>query len=146
MTDYCTKGNVKSRFKKVDFTSATSVTSNDVLGFISIQSAFIDSMLDSKYQTPITGTSSLLICRMICELLVASDVLEILPQSLQEEIIKATGETAKMMRDRAYMILDRLTTGSMSLTDATAKTDNTFYSYNDANSIEPTFEKDTEQW
>lgn len=143
MTDYCTVTDIEGWFPGVDFNAGTKLKETKVESMISKKSAYIDSRIGSVYETPITGTSSLLIVQEICEFLVIADVEYVLKTGLGRR-----GEGIKPIdyREIAMDRLDKLESGESALLDAASKGTDNFKSYNYENSVTTAFEKDEEQW
>jgi phage gp36-like protein len=144
---YCTYDNIQSEFKDVTFsTTTTAVTQTEVTAFISEVEAEIDGRIGVRYTTPIIGTSSLLIMRMVSIFLTCSRISKILE-------IK-TGEADKDQPRRveeakaAYKIIDDIIAGKLILTDAVLRSSSNggVRSYNYSNNIEQSIDVTIDQW
>jgi hypothetical protein len=115
---YCSTSDVVAEFKGITFSSTTSVTSDDVSSFIAQESAVIDGMLAGLYETPVTGTSALLILQKICTLIVAGRVKNILAVKTGDPKLDQNAPGAPML-SAAKMLLDAILSKSLILSDAT---------------------------
>ena len=141
---YSTYEDVKSEFKGVDFGSSTPVTSTEVTGFIVQADALIDSLVSKRYETPITGSISLSIIKLISIWLVADRVSKILQVKTTKEETKTAD---KSLYDKAMAMLKAIIAGDLVLTDATVvSSGNGWASYANSNSLENEFKKGEPQW
>lgn len=144
MTDYCSVNNLEKWLPGVDFSTDTKIKETEVLEFISGHSATIDSRVNALYNTPITGTSALLVVKKICEYMTIADVGPIVIAGFGDRGENATPiDYAKKASD----MLDKIESGELDLTDASKRAGaNDFYNYNVENSITPKMKKETTQW
>jgi hypothetical protein len=143
MTDYCSITDIEAWFPGVVFTSETKITRTRVEALISRHSATIDSRLHTVYEVPITGTTAAKIVKEICEFLTIADVEDVLNKGIGR---RAENITPVNYRQLANTKLDKLETGEITLTDATAKRSYEFHNENESSSIDPKFKRDTTQW
>lgn len=142
---YCTEAQVEGEFKDVDFSASTVVTSDDITRFIAEADALIDGHLAGKYDTPITGATSLLIVRTISVLLVASRVRKILEVKGGDS---SKGQAPKASeKKQAMSMLKQIKEGKILLTDATlANSYDGVKSYTSANDVTPETDVEEELW
>ncbi len=110
---YSTKDDVALLLKGMTFSSITKITDAEVTDMITARDAWIDGKLSEIYQTPITGTESLKILKIISKYFVAAEVVDI--------VITATGKdnpVAKRWTDFANQMLDEIISGDLDLSDA----------------------------
>ena len=141
MTDYCTVANVEARIKGIIFATDTVIKRTEVEGFITGNSAVIDSRINTLYSVPVTGTVSLEIVKKICVYLTLAEIMPVIEQGLSKEDITTIDYIG-----RANDMLEKIESGETDLIDASKRTSSNFYNYNVTNSIEPVVEKDETQW
>lgn len=143
MTDYCEVSDIEGWFPGVVFSASTKVNVEKVESWIAGDSAYIDSRLNARYETPIVGSNSKKIVKEICEFLVIAKVEHVLRTGLGRH-----SDEIKPMDYRAIAEkrLDKLESGESELLDATAKNSNDFYNDNVANNRSFVFDKDKTQW
>jgi len=143
---YSVYTDVASEFKSVTFSSTTAVTDSEVTEFISQIDAWIDGILYSKYETPITGTESLKILKMLSIGLTVQRLIPILRVKTGSE---GLDQETQSVVTRATDILKEIKSNKIVLSDATARTTNQgFKSFTNDNSdtIDYTFKSGTDQW
>jgi phage gp36-like protein len=154
MSAYCTTSDIEAEIKALDLSASNAIpTTAQVTAFIDQESARIDSYLTTRYDTPITGTESLLFLKVICISLVAWRVSEIIStrktQQLPNGMISQDVSLATAYK-RAIKDLEALRKGDMSLPDEDAKNSaagkSLFASDNLDNSYEANFDVGTKQW
>lgn len=118
---YANVTDIASDFKDIVFNATSSVTESEVEKFIGEESAFIDSMISARYQTPIIeGDSpvSFLILKRICIFLVADRVRHVLyvktGRDQSDQDTKGLRSLSRQPRKDLEMIRD----GKMKLSDA----------------------------
>ena len=147
---YAVASDIQSEFKKLDLSSSKSVTTAEVTEFILQTSADMDMKLAVRYETPVTGTQSLLILKKIAISLVAFRIANIL--NLKREVPIPDGRVVQTLNytseyKEAQKTLDQIFKGDVILPDASELSSNTgIASYNAQNSILPEWELDTKQW
>jgi len=147
---YALPSDIQSEFKKLDLSLTSAVTTAEVTEFILQTSADMDMKLAVRYETPVTGTQSLLILKKIAIGLVSFRIANIL--NLKREvpipdnrIIQQLNYTSEYKE--AKKTLDEISKGDLSLPDAVELSSNTgIASYNAKNDILPVWERDTRQW
>ncbi len=123
------------------------IVTNDILeGYIAQESALIDQYLATKYITPVTEDSPLLVLKKICIDLVTYRVTKVLSfHSAMDE----NGSTAEYKAYRAAIKwLERVESGELPLNGAAlieSKSNTVFYAPDEGVS-ERVFKKDTIQW
>jgi phage gp36-like protein len=145
---YALVTDIEGEFKNIDFDTNTLVSTADVDRFIAQADALINSYVGMRYSVPITaGTDAVSLMQMYCTVLVADRIKKIL-EVKQTTNSAANQETRGAFGTREVLAgLLAIKNGDMKLDGATLLTSpGGFSSYNVANSIEPQFEKDTEQW
>lgn len=116
---YCTEANVQAEFKAISFGASTAVTSSQVAEFIAEVDAYIDGRIGLIYETPITGTASLLIMRMISRRLVANRIKGILAVKTGNS---STDQDAKQdTSEEVSELLEMIVNGEYRLSDATLR-------------------------
>lgn len=142
---YSTTTQIQSEFKDITFSSTSAVTDTEVADIISMTDAEIDGRLGVRYTVPITGTSSLLICRTISTFITAARVSKIIEVK--------TGESDRDMprrieeRNNALKMIEDIVSGKMLLSDAVAKgSKRGVRSYTYENDIQPAIDVTQEQW
>jgi len=138
---YSVYGDVQSEFKSTTFGASTKITSTEVTEFISQADAMIDGIVSGKYVTPVTGSESLKIVKMISINLVAGRIWNI----LEREGTDAKNKGHDLI-EFAKAMLKKITEGKLELSDATSIASTTFESYNKTNAIVGLIDKDTDQW
>lgn len=143
---YCTNAHVSAEFKGVTFGASTSPTSTTVDRFIEEADAEIDSKVGLKYETPVTGSTSLIIVRQISIWLVAARIKEI-------SRVKTGATTAEQearegdLRKMALERLDKIASGEILLPDATlVSSADGVRSYVVDNGVEAAVDVESEQW
>ncbi len=144
---YCSDTDVASEFKDITFSSGTAVTDTEVDGFIDEMSALIDTYLSNRYEVPvITGTTSLLLLKFICILLVKSRILSILSVKTPQDKTKQDPDGPTLW-DRMIKLLEQIRKGTLPLPDATVlPTAGGMYSFLMNQDVEYTFRMEDENW
>lgn len=143
---YSVTSDVASEFKKITFDANSSVTSTEVTEFISQIDAWIDGVLTSKYETPVTGTESLKILKMIS---IGLTVQRLIPILRVKTGVENLDQDTQSVVSRAQDLLKDIKKNDLILTDAVKKTTHEgFKSYTSDNSdtIDFTFKVGTDQW
>jgi len=141
---YCSVTEVASEFKDISFDADSSITETEIEDFIDQESAFIDAKIAEKYETPVTGTSALLVLKKICIAVVAYRAKLILAVKTGEDSVDQ--ETRANYQMVSKMISD-IAAGKTVLSDATRATAHDgFASYNSDQLIEPVFDVTSQQW
>lgn len=147
---YTTNTKVGEEFKNLTFSSSTFPTDTVVTRFISEADAYIDGRLGSIYETPITGTTSLLIIQQISTWLTSARVRylqqvktgsETVKQYKEDDLYKKAMEMLTFICSRALILPDAtlLSGGVIWQSEAVENPEN-----NGAGDFE--FEKNLEQW
>ncbi len=135
---------VVNEFKNIDITNGV-ITETKINEFISQADAYIDGRIGLIYQTPVTGTNSLLILKKISIGLTAQRIANILElksvvaegdQAIPKDLIAEAKEDLQLIVDRGLLLSDAdevTTTGGVS-------------SYTGENTVERTFQQGTQQW
>lgn len=115
---YCVHGDVTNEFKKLTLNDAT-ISQAKVTEWISQADAYIDAKLGLRYETPITGTEALKICKQISTWIVAGRVKEALDQDTGDDRVDQImrGDLEK----KAKAMLTEIVEGKMILSDATIR-------------------------
>jgi len=143
---YCTSSDVQAEFKALEWNS-TAITSAKVTEFIVQADAFINAKLGKRYVTPITGTESLSIVKMISIYLVADRVKKILYTLTGNQTTDQISERRKSMTEMALAMIDDILAGDMDLPDATLRdSSGGVSSYTYENDFEHTLSRDEVQW
>lgn len=142
---YAALSDVQAEFPHITFNSTTKVKDVDVTRFCDEADAEIDSKLYARYQTPITGTQSIVLMRML-EIWIVKDRIQALLQVKSPD--PKTDQGGQMgLRDRAMKKLDALASGAESLTDAPVRNpSNGVKSYTNDNEIDHVFQQGVTQW
>ena len=142
---YCTASDVQSEFKKLTVGASTPVTSTEITEFIVQADALINARLANRWITPITGTESLSIIKMISILLVKERIEKIL--SVKTGKPEGSQEQDEPAQDTGLGMLNQIMDGKLLLTDATlANSKDGVSSYNVDNDIEATFDSTGDLW
>lgn len=146
---YATATDIVEEFKRLDIESVDSImTTAKVERFIDESSAEIDIYLSAKYETPITGSTSLLFLKKICIDLVAFRLVKII--SIKKAVPASNDAYQEILEGRFYNEamekLKMLAYGKLVLPDAVSQGSASIRSYNVANDTEPVFRKDERQW
>lgn len=143
---YSVLTDIESEFKDVTFSSTTAVTDDDIDGFIDQADAFIDSSISSRYEVPVTGSSSLLVLKTISILLVKARVLSILSVKTPQDKTKQDPD-GPTLRQQALDMLKAIKNGSLLLTDAVlTSTDGGLTSFLINEDITYTYPVDQDVW
>jgi len=150
---YSTNAQVASEFKQISFGASTPVTETEADRFITESDQEIDSMIGSRYSTPVSSSTSplsIILLRQLSIWLTADRVARIYKVKIGVEDVNQEGVTVNL-RQRALDVLEKIKKGEIKLSDATAaSTQDGLTSYNAQNStdtdVTPTFEARTDQW
>jgi hypothetical protein len=147
---YCQVSDVQADFKTYVFNSTSVISSTTVTGFINEASALIDSYVGGRYQTPITGTQSLLLMSLYCRALVVSRIQGITEIKQQTNITAnqtGGGQSAGLTVAQVLKNLSDIRDNNTLLSDATLKVAGAgFYSNNYEQGVNPRFRKNRRQW
>jgi hypothetical protein len=144
---YCTNTEVASDFKNITFSATSTVTDTEVDEFIAQESAFIDSMICSVYQVPITGTNSLLLMKKICLHLVADRVRHVLYTKTGQDNKDQDTKGLKSLSRDPRGDLKKIQDGTLKLGDAIALTTNIGFDTGDVPGCsEMVFDVKRQQW
>lgn len=146
MAGYATAAEIQSEFKDTDFTAGTAaVTSAELDDWSDQFSRMLDTYLATKYDTPITGSPALETVTLLVRGWVAARAARILNATTgigESELNKAIA-----LEDLAEKWLKDFKDGCINLKGATVLTNiGSPTSYNEKNSIDPTWEKGVDQW
>lgn len=142
---YCIYEDITSEFKDLVLTTDTKVTPAKVTQFISQTDATINGMIGNRYITPVTGTESLLILKLICIKIVSNRVAKIMEVKTPKD--ESNQSSVKSLEPTPMEMLEAIADGSLILSDATLRdSQNGVGSYAISNSIPNTFEKGRDQW
>ena len=142
---YASYTDIQSEFKSLTFSATTAVTSTEVTEFTTQESALIDCIVGSRYETPVTGTSSLSLLKSICIELVTNRIKKIMA------VKTGTDATTQDSAQKEFTAMDKLKMirdGKILLKDATLlSSDAGITSYASINSdVTLTFQRNTDQW
>lgn len=142
---YSLNTDVQAEFKSLTY-NANTVTAAKVDEWIAQADAYIDTMLNSQYVVPITGTASLEVVKMISTWLVADRVRDIL--TLLPGANAASQEFAQDYFKKATELLTMLKKGQVTLPDAPLAGDGAggVSGYAQANGLQPEFKRYSDQW
>lgn len=144
---YCTKENIQSEFRNIVFSATTTVTIDEVERFIVESDSLIDMYLGSKYVTPITGTKSLIVMRLLSIKLTVQRIKDVLYYKFSPNQEQSKEERYSYAeKDFAMKLLNQIVKGEVTLSDATANSDNLVSSCNVDSAREFTFEYGVDQW
>jgi phage gp36-like protein len=142
---YATQAQVLAEFKDLTVGASTPISTSDIAAFIADADAEINSRLSVKYTTPITGSESLIMMKMISVWLIKHRINEIL--AVKTGTSQTSQEGSKSYRQMAMDLLNDLASGKAKLTDATLATSaDGVKSYTYTNSIEHVFDLEIDQW
>jgi phage gp36-like protein len=142
---YCTSDQVQGEFKKLRADSTSPIDLTEIDRFIEEADAIIDSYLSKRYETPVTGATSLIIVRNISIMIVAQRIKDILRVKTGDEPTSQDGRGN--LNDRAMKMLKDIVDRNIDLPDATATdTDEGVQSYVSSNEVPFIFERETVQW
>lgn len=116
---YCTNTDVSSEFKDITFSTTTAVKDTEIDAWILQAGSLIDSYVSSKYETPVTGTSSLLLLKMICIWLVKARILSVLSVKTPQDKTKQDPDGPSLLK-QAMDLLKLIKSGQLPLVDAIA--------------------------
>jgi uncharacterized protein DUF1320 len=112
---YCTKEQVADEFNGITFASTTNPTADTVDRWIAEADVLINSKVGLRYETPIAGTTNLILIRQIGIMLVSARVRRRLNRTGPD------GETAKIKvtdtHDQAIKLLEQIVKGTLTLDD-----------------------------
>jgi hypothetical protein len=142
---YASVGDIQYEFKNITFSSSTTPTSTAVSEFITQTEALVNSKLSTRYTTPITGTESLSLVKMIVVTIVSRRIKEIIAVKTGKPEVDTETKGA-MAFDPMKMLLD-ISMNRAQLNDAQlASSGDGVSSFASSNDIPATFLKDTKQW
>jgi phage gp36-like protein len=146
---YATATDISREFRSVTFEADTDISDTDITSFLDEADAIINTCLNNKYITPITGTESVKVLKRIEIAIVAARIASILdlkqqqnqPSTIKQEFNK------KDMEQWAFKYLKDLENEVKTLPDATLKSGNfgmksNFLSLQDG----AFFKKSVDQW
>lgn len=152
---YCIIDDVKSLFLSLPTSGTTQITDTEITAWINEESAYIDSLLRSKYRTPLLDVDSLLVVKKACAYLVAAEISFIIQKSTGK-VLKFDDSTFDMiaMKQGKDILNDiksqRIILGSSDLLIPSEKTymttnvkDNVIWQ---DEGMEPVFRKNVTQW
>lgn len=146
---YASISEIQSEFRSLNLSATTSVSTDEVTRFLEEADALINSFLEGRYSTPITGTNALLVIKQIEIDLVTSRISKVLkikqPNLALREDTKQ-GITDGSLTNKAMRMLKMLQNGDMTLSDATAISTTTITKNPVPSTYCPTFEKSETQW
>lgn len=142
---YSVYGDVSSEFKGMAFGASTTPTSTEVTEFIAQADAEIDARLGVKYVTPISGTKSLVICKILSIKISAQRVRDVIAvKSGNKEVDSEAGTNSKK---EALAMINDILNDRLLLSDATSNSSQDgFASFNVDNNEEFEMKKGTNQW
>ena len=147
---YADISDIEGDLNGVDFSESTSLSESQVTEMIEQESAVIDQYLSAKYETPVTDSEALKVCKKICVDLVVHRVAKVLeidgdtdapdPNMYQSSRGAAFKNSRQMLRDFA--------SGALPLNGASIKTGKTEKVHISPSSSEQArvFKKDEVQW
>lgn len=147
---YCDVSDIQSEFKQISFSEDdASVTASSVEEFITQADAEIDSIISTRYETPVTssnaGASALALLKQCSVWLVSRRVKDILElKNVRTEVDQDIKTDTRAM---ALSILKRIANGESNLVGASLATGEAGVSSGVvANNVARVFNKDQEQW
>ena len=147
---YSTVALVQSEFRVLDVSATTSVTTDDINGFITETDALINAKVGVRYSTPVlvgTSPNSFAILQMISRKLVALRVRDILEVKNLTDTAAQQDVRGGLSKKDLMKMLDDIANGSLILDDSTVKNNGvTMSSFNSENSEEAYFKKNVDQW
>jgi phage gp36-like protein len=146
---YCVFADVQTEFKNITFTPTSNVTDSTVTSFIAQASALIDSVISSRYQTPITqDATALALLQYLCITLVSDrirNIIETKQQTNTDGNANARGD--KFDSSDVMVTLNEIKDGEVLLSGATLNIPTaSFFSNNAQGSVSPRFQKNRRQW
>jgi phage gp36-like protein len=131
----------------VTFDTTTKVTAAQVTQMIDEADAQIDATIGQKYEVPVTaGTSALNLLKRISVWLVISEIAPIFEVKTGGDS-KAEQKPGRDEYKKANDILSKIASGEITLDGATQLGSHAgVKSYVSENDLEPTFQKDEDQW
>lgn len=141
---YCAVADIQKYYRKIVFSGTSDITNTDVDAFITNADAEIDATLQKFYVTPITGTESLKLMKLISEKLVVGEVDRVLREGKAKIDEK---ENYVDFKKEGHDLLKDILKGNIKLIDAKyigSGVSDYFSSSGVTNEVQ--FEKDTEQW
>jgi hypothetical protein len=143
---YSAVSDVQKEFKGLALSGTSNPTDTTVTGWISEADAEIDGRIGTRYQTPVTGTNSLLILKTISIGIVAGrlkEFLKVKAPTLETSQNGRDGNPAKDAREKLGLIA----AGDLLLSDASEKSTGEGVSgFTYSNGETATFQKDVESW
>lgn len=128
MSQYCSVADVQSRLTNYEITATSSLTTTQVLAFITTISASMDARLRRMYTLPITNTEDLQLLNGICADLTTSELLSALflttqqPNGIPESAALAAGPSRRLLVELSVGF-SRLATPLTGTPDAIASLD-----------------------
>lgn len=120
---YCSVDDIRSDFKDIVFSATSSVTETEVSTIIQEESAFINSMISARYETPVSqvdSPNSFLVLKRICIFLVADRVRHILYVKTGRDASDQDTKGLRSLSRQPRKDLESIRDGKSKLTDATA--------------------------
>lgn len=142
---YCINTDVQNEFKSLPVGATGILTTDKIDGFIAQADAYIDGRLSTVYQTPITGSNSLLIVKQISIDLVAQRIAHIM--EVKGITPKGDQYIPKNLGEKAENRLDMIVEKKILLSDATeVSTTGGVSSYTSENCVTRSFKQGEVQW
>ncbi len=144
---YAVAADVESEFRSINFSAADAALSIDeITEFIGQEEAAIEALISGVYSTPITGSKSISVMKLMTVLMVKARVQDILAVKVGSPKPEQ-GNGSIELRARVMDMIDRLQNRTMQLVDATlANAGGGVQSYASENEVTRAFSRDEEQW
>lgn len=143
---YAVNADVINEFKALVTSGGAAITTTKIDEWITQAEGLINGMISNKYVTPVTGTESVKILKMITIWLVADRIKEILKvKNVNEDVDQGVKDGS--LYKRALDMLKDISKGTLPLTDATLlSSQDGLRSYAADVGLEYTFKRNTDQW
>lgn len=143
MATYCTVEDVQRMLPSITITNSSKINIEQVNSMIASRSLIIDTKIIRHYSLPITDASTLLILKVICEKMIAGEIMRILFAGSMKDV----PDFAQRWLNEANELLNAIASGEQNI-DSADSTDVVFTGKNDedGNTREATFTRDGDIW
>lgn len=147
---YCVVDDIRADFKDIVFNANSSVTESEVEKFIQEESAFIDSMICARYETPVVETSSptaFLVLKRIAIFLVSDRVRHVLYVKTGRDASDQDTKGLRSLSRQPRKDLESIRDGKSKLADAQTVQDCIGFDVGtDSSCSDMTFDTKKQQW
>ncbi len=117
MANYALEADIERLLKSMEFTETSKITSADLTAILTEKTAYIDSRIAGKYETPATDTTLLAVLKIICKLLAGAEVLRTAKESIGMDVDEK--DIVSKWEKRAKGMLDEIVNGELTFPNAT---------------------------